>query len=80
MLKLNVIIKIYICGRTLKASRVQDKPNLNNVFESYLDCHDLQCLCSSLVYLERLQNNLFTMMRQFGPPTFFITFTSIKIL
>ncbi len=69
-----------LCGIILEDSQVRDKPNLYNIFESYLDYHDFQCLCNSPDYFERLQKNLFTMMKQFGLPTLFVTFTSIKRL
>jgi len=69
-----------LCGRTLKASQVRDNPNLNNIFKSYIDYHDLQCLCNSLDYFERLQKNLCRMIRQLGPSTFFVTFTSVERL
>jgi hypothetical protein len=31
-----------VCGRTLKADQVWDKPNLNDIFKSYLGYHDLE--------------------------------------
>jgi hypothetical protein len=43
-----------LCGRTLKAYQIQDKPNLNNIFKSYLDYHDLERLHNSIDYFERL--------------------------
>ncbi len=67
-------------GRSLKASQVRDKPNLDKIFKSYLKYCDLEMLRISPNYLENLQNNLFAMIRQIGPPTFFVTFTSTKRL
>ncbi len=34
-----------------------DKPNLDNIFKSYLGYCDLQGLCNSFDYFERLQNH-----------------------
>jgi hypothetical protein len=51
-----------LCGRTLKAYQVQNKPNLNNIFKSYLACHDLEGLCNSPNYFERLLKILFAMI------------------
>jgi len=66
-----------LCGRTLKAFQVWDKPNVDNIFKSYLGYHDLDGLYNSHNYFERLQKNLFVMIKQLGPPTFFVNFTSI---
>jgi hypothetical protein len=38
-----------LCGRTLKAYELQDKPNLDNIFKM-----DWEGLCNSLDYFERL--------------------------
>ncbi len=43
-----------LCGRTLKVYQVQDKPNVNNIFKSYLGYRDLESLCNSPDYFERL--------------------------
>ncbi len=63
-----------LCGRTLKTYQIQDKPNLDNIFKSYLGYHDLEGLCNSFDYFERLQKTLFVMIWQLGPPMFFVTF------
>jgi hypothetical protein len=70
--------KLY--GRTLKVYQIRDKPNLDNTFKSYLGYHDLEGLCNSLDYFERLWKKLFAMIQQLGPSTFLVTFTSIKII
>jgi len=67
-------------GRSLKASEVRNKPNLDKIFKTYLGYHDLKMLCTSPNYLENLRKVLFTMRRQIGPPTFFVTFTFAKRL
>jgi hypothetical protein len=69
-----------LCGRTLWAFRVQDKPNLDNILKSYLDYHDLQNLCNSPNYFERLRKKLFIMIKQLGLPTFFVIFTFVERL
>jgi hypothetical protein len=64
----------------LKASQVRDQPNLNQIFKSYIGYCDLQALRTSPYYLEGLRKNLFAMIRQLGPPTFFVTLTSAEKL
>jgi len=44
-----------LCGKTLIFFQVRDKPNLNNIFKSYLGYHDLQGLLNSPDYFERLR-------------------------
>jgi len=63
-----------LCDRTLWIFQVQNKPNLDNILKSYLGYHDLQNLCNSPNYFERLQKNLFIMIKQLGLPTFFCHF------
>ncbi len=67
-----------LCGRTLKTFQVQDKPNLHNIFKSYLGYHDLESLCNSPNSFERFQKKLFTMIKQLGPPTFFLNLRLLK--
>jgi hypothetical protein len=69
-----------LCGRSLKVYQVWDKPNLNDIFKSYLGYHDLEGLHNSPNYLERLRKILFAMIQQLGPPMFFVTFTYAKRL
>jgi hypothetical protein len=40
----------------------------------------MESVHNSLDYFERLQKNLFAMIQQLGPPTFFVTFTFTKRL
>ncbi len=68
--------KLY--GRTLKAYQIRNKPNLDNTFKLYLSYRDLEGLCNSYDYFERLWKRLLAMIQQLGPSTFFVTFTSIK--
>jgi len=53
------IQKDKLCGRTLKAYQVWDKPNLNNIFKSYLGYCDLEGLCNSFDYFERLWKKIY---------------------
>jgi hypothetical protein len=69
-----------LCGKTLKASQIQNKPNLNNILKSYFGYGDLQGLSISLDYFERLQKKLFIIIKQLGLSTFFIIFTFIERL
>jgi hypothetical protein len=46
-----------LCGKTLKTYQVKKKQNLNNILKSYLGYHDLEGLCNSPNYFERLQKN-----------------------
>jgi hypothetical protein len=39
-----------LCGKTLKAYQLGGKPNLDNIFKSYLGYHDLEGLCNSFDY------------------------------
>jgi hypothetical protein len=47
-----------LCGRILKTYQVRDKPNLDNIFKSYLGYCGLEGLRNSPDYFERLQKNL----------------------
>jgi hypothetical protein len=49
--------------QTLNVFKVRYKPNLDNIFKSYIGYHDLQDLCNSFDYFEKLQKNLFVMIR-----------------
>jgi hypothetical protein len=69
-----------ICDRTLKTYQVQNKPNLDNIFKSYLCYHNLESLHNSPHYFERLPKTLFAMVHQLGFPTFIVTFTYTKRL
>jgi len=49
------ICKGKLNGRSLKAFEVQDKPNLNKIFKSYLGYCDFKKLLPSPYYLKNLQ-------------------------
>ncbi len=44
-------------GKSLKASKVQNKLNFDKIFKLYLGYCDFKLLCTSLDYLENLQKN-----------------------
>ncbi len=69
-----------VCDRTFKTYQVQNKPNLDNIFKSYLCYHNLESLHNSPHYFERLPKKLFAMVHQLGFPTFIVTFTYTKRL
>jgi hypothetical protein len=52
-------LKGKFCGRTSKSSQVQNKPNLDNIFKSYLGYHDLEGLQNLLYYFERLYGRVY---------------------
>ncbi len=74
------IWKEKLCGKTLKAYHIQYKPNLNNIFKSYLNYCDMEGLCNSLDYFERLPKKLFAMIWQLNLSTLFVTFTLVERL
>ncbi len=43
--------------------------------KSDLEYKELSCIKTSSDYLDRLHKDVFAMIRQLGPPTFFVTFT-----
>ncbi len=51
------IQKENLFGKTLKVSPIRNKSNLDNIFKSYLDYFDLESLCNSPNYFERLPKN-----------------------
>jgi len=67
-------------GRTLIAVDVAKEPNLDNILQSYTGFRDLKRLYTSPDYIEGLRKNLFAMIRQLCPPTFFITLTGVERL
>lgn len=69
-----------LCGRRLTAGQVVEEPNLDKLLQSHIGFRDLEKLRTSPDYVEGLRKNLFAMIRQLGPPTFFITLTSAERL
>ncbi len=60
-----------LCGRTLKAYQVWDKPNLDNIFKSYLSYCDMEGLHNHLIILKGCKK----IYLQLSLPTFFVIFT-----
>ena len=56
------------------------RPYLEKILESHIGFRDLEKLRTSPDYIEGLRKKLFAMIRQLGPPTFFITLTSAERL
>ena len=67
-------------GRTLTTGQIVQQPNLDKILESDIGFRDLEKLRTSPDYIEGLRKNLFAMIRQLGPPTFFIILTSAEHL
>jgi hypothetical protein len=65
-------------GRTLLARDVKYKPNLEKILKYDIGYVDFKNIRISPDYLNQIQKNIFTMIRQLGPPTFFVTFTSAE--
>jgi exonuclease III len=65
-------------GRKLLAIDVKYKPNLEKILKSDIGYIDFKNIRISPDYLHQIQKNIFAMIRQLGPPTFFVTFTSAE--
>lgn len=65
-------------GRKLFAKDVKTKLNLEEILKSNIDYIDFKRIRISPDYCQQLKKNVFAMIRQLGPPTFFLTFTSAE--
>jgi hypothetical protein len=65
-------------GRKLLAKDVKYKVNLEKILKSDIGYIDFKNICISPDYLQQNKKTIFSMIRQLGPPTFFITFTSAE--
>lgn len=65
-------------GRKLLTKDVKYKPNLDNILKSDIRYINFKHIRISPYYLQQMKKNIFSMIRQQGPPTFFITFTSVE--
>ena len=54
--------------------------NLKKIFRTLIAYHSLKAIRTSPNYYENMKKNLFAMIRQLGPTTFFVTFTSAEHL
>jgi hypothetical protein len=65
-------------GRNLLAKDVKYKENLEKILKSDIGYIDFKNIRISPDYLQQNKKTIFAMIRQLGPPTFFITFTSAE--
>ena len=65
-------------GRNFLAKDVKYKVNLVKIMKSDIGYIDFKNICTSPDYLQQNKKTIFAMIRQLGPPTFFITFTSVE--
>ena len=65
-------------GRNLMAKDVRKKPNLDRILKSDIGYRDLKAIRTSPDYLENIRKKLYAMIRQVGPPTFFISLSSAE--
>jgi hypothetical protein len=72
------IRKGQLLGRKLLAKYVKYKENLQKFLKSDIGYIDFKNIRSSLDYLQQNKKTIFPMIRQLGPPNFFITFTSAE--
>jgi hypothetical protein len=68
--------KSILKSRKPTAAQVSNKKNLENLLKSDIGYRELTRIRTSPDYLDRLRKNVFAMIRQLGPPTFFVTFTT----
>jgi hypothetical protein len=72
------IIKGQIRGRIFLARDVKYKENIEKILKYDTRYIDFKNIHISPDYLQQNKKNIFAMIRQLGPPPFFITFTSAK--
>ena len=60
------------------ARDVKYKENLEKILKSDIGYIDFKNICISPDYLQQNKKTIFEMIQQLGPPTFFITFTSVE--
>ena len=62
----------------LHAKDVQDDTNIDRMLHSRIGFRDFDSLRTSPDYKQKQKKNVFAMIRQLGPPTFFVTFSSAE--
>ncbi len=67
-----------LLGCQLQACDVINKPNLDVILHFDLGHMVFSRLCTSFNYLSWLRKDVFAMIWQLGPPTFFVTFTNAE--
>jgi hypothetical protein len=70
--------KTELSNLILTTSDVSKNVNLYKILKSNLGYKELGHIKTSLNYLYQLQKDVFAMIRQLGPPYFFVTFTSVN--
>ncbi len=60
----------------LKVSDVLINVNLDKILKSCLGCNKLSRTITYSDYLDHFHKDVFTMIRQLSPPTFFVTFAT----
>jgi hypothetical protein len=66
-----------LLDRVLKVSDVSINMNLDKILKSGLGCKKLNRRRTFSDYLDCFYKDVFVMIRQLGPPTFFVTFTNV---
>ena len=67
-------------GRKLLAKDFKSKPNLDFILKYDIGYMDLKSVHTSLYYHQQIRKKLYAMIRQLGPPTFFMSFCSTEHL
>jgi len=67
-----------LLGHQFQARGVINKPNLDVILHYNLGYMDILGLRASFDYLNRLRKDVFILIQQLNPPTFFVTFISVK--
>ena len=67
-------------GKKNLAKDVKTKNNLEKILRSPIGYRTLKSIRTLPDYFENMKKDLFAMIRQLGPPTFFVTFTSAEHL
>jgi hypothetical protein len=63
-------------NNVLIINNLPNNVNLNKLLKYDLGYCELMHIITFLDYLNRFLKDIFAMIRQFGPPTFFVTFTT----
>ncbi len=68
--------KIKLLGYILITNDVLNNVNLDKILKSNLDYKELRHIQTSPNYLDQLWKDVFAMIKQLRPPTFFVRFTT----
>lgn len=67
-------------GKKITSKDVKYQKNLEKKLKSPIAYRSLQCIRTSPDYFETIRKDAFAMIRQLGPPTLFVTFSSAEHL